>query len=313
MNEGEMTMLERRKFIVNSVASLTLAASTVAFAQNRGGVPGDWVATPTKSGFAPVNGLKFYYEIHGAGKPMILIHGGLGAGAMFAPILPQLGKARTVIAVDLQGHGRTADIERPLAFDSMADDIAELAKYLELGKIDAMGYSLGAGVALRTAIRHPEIIDKLVAVSFAFARDGWFPQIRQGMSQISAASAEPMKQTPMYQTYEKLAPRPENWPVLLAKVGDLLRKEYDWSDEIRGIAAPTLLAFGDADAIGPAHAAEFFELMGGGLKDGGWDGSGISKAQLAILPRTTHYTIFSSPLLPTVAAGFLAASEPGKK
>lgn len=133
------------------------------------------------------------------------------------------------------------------------------------------------------------------------------------MAQVSAASAEPMKQTPMYQMYARIAPKPADWPVLLTKIGDLLRKDYDWSKDVAAIKAPTLLVFGDADAVSPAHAVQFFELLGGGKKDGGWDRSGMSNAQLAILPGLTHYTIFSSPTLASTIAPFLDLPMPRSK
>ena len=258
-----------------------------------------------KTGYASVNGLKLYYEIHGAGQPLILLHGGVGATEMFNEIMPVLAQNRQVIALDLQAHGRTADIDRPLTFEAMADDVAGLIHYLGIAKADVMGYSLGGGVALRTAVQHPDLVRKLVLVSIAFRRDGWYPEIQDGMSKMGPEAAEPMKQTPMYQLYARVAPRPADWPVLLTKLGELLRKDYDWSKDAAAIQAPTLLVFGDADAVRPAHAVQFFELLGGGKKDGGWDGSGISKARLAILPGLTQYNIFSSPALTAAVTPFL--------
>jgi pimeloyl-ACP methyl ester carboxylesterase len=294
-----------RNSLTASALFILLAASP-SLAQPGAGAPG-------KSGYAPVNGLKLYYEVQGSGEPLILIHGGLGAGEMFAPIMPALSQRRQVITVDLQAHGHTADIDRPITFEAMADDIAGLAKYLGIAKADVMGYSLGGGVALRTAAQHPDLVKRLVLVSVAFRRDGWYPEIIAGMSQVGAAAAEPMKQTPMYQMYSHVAPRPADWPALLTKVGDLLRKDYDWSSDVAGLKMPTLLVFGDADAVRTAHAVQFFELLGGGKKDGGWDGSGISNARLAILPGLTHYTVFSSPLLATTVAPFLDALMPVAK
>jgi pimeloyl-ACP methyl ester carboxylesterase len=280
--------------------SVIILAAALAFAETG-------PATSVKNGYAPVNGLKLYYEVHGAGQPLILLHGGVGATEMFNPIMPPLSKSRQVISVDLQAHGRTADIDRPLSMESMADDIAALMKHLGIAKADIMGYSLGGGVALRTAIQHPGVVRKLVVVSAAFKRDGWYPEIVAGMSQMGPGAAEPMKQTPMYQMYARIAPRPEDWPVLLTKLGDLLRQDYDWSKEVAAIQAPTLLVFGDADAVRTAHAVEFFELLGGGKKDAGWDGSGMSHARLAILPGVTHYNIFSSPALASTVTPFLDA------
>src|SRR5213593_2822702 len=184
--------------------------------------------------YADVNGIKLYYEIHGTGAPLILLHGGLGAISMFGPNLPALAKSRQVIAVDLQGHGRTADIDRPLSVELMADDIAALIKHLKLERTDLMGYSLGGGVALQTAIRHPEVVGKLVVVSTPFRRSGFYPDILAQQGQVTAAAAEAMKQTPMYQLYASLAPRPEDWPRLLGKLGDAMKVDFDFSKELGG-------------------------------------------------------------------------------
>lgn len=299
-------MMPRRRFIATTAAGITLAASTLAIAQTR-------TTTVPKTGYAPVNGLRLYYEIHGTGAPLILLHGAVGATGMFGEILPLLSNTREVIAVDLQAHGRTADIDRPLTFEAMADDIASLIKHLGIEKADVMGYSLGAGVALHTAIRHPAVVRKLVLVSTAFKRDGWYPEILAGMAQMGAGSAEPMKQTPMYQIYARISPKPADWPVLLTKIGDLVRKDYDWSNGVATVTAPTLLVYGDADAVRTAHAVQFFELLGGGRKDAGWDGSGMSNARLAILPGLTHYNVFSSPALASAVTPFLDATVPGTK
>jgi pimeloyl-ACP methyl ester carboxylesterase len=175
-----------------------------------------------------------------------------------------------------------------------------------------MGYSLGGGVALRTAIRHPGVLSKLVLVSTPFKRDGWYPEILAGMGQLGAGAAEPMKQTPIYQLYARIAPKPADWPILLTKMGELGRKDYDWSKDVAAIKVPTLLVYGDADAVRTAHAENFFELLGGGKKDGGWDGSGIPNARLAILPGLTHYNIFTSPTLVSTVAPFLGASAAKK-
>jgi pimeloyl-ACP methyl ester carboxylesterase len=292
-------MMLRRSFIAIA-AVIILAASSLAFAQTR-------AAITVKSGYASVNGLNLYYEIHGTGEPLILLHGGLGSTEMFGEIMPLLSNNRQVIVVDLQAHGRTADIYRPLSFAAMADDIAALIKHLGIGKADIMGYSLGGGVALRTAVRHPDVVRNLVLLSTPFKRDGWYPEIVAGMAQLGVGAAEPMKETPIYQLYARIAPKPADWPVLLTKIGELGRQDYDWSQDVAAIKAPTLLVYGDADAVRTAHAEQFFELLGGGRKDGGWDGSGISNARLAILPGLTHYNIFKSPTLVSTVASFLGA------
>ena len=257
--------------------------------------------------YAEVNGLELYYEVHGDGEPLILLHGGVGAIEMFGEVLPMLAEGRKVIGVDLQAHGRTADIDRPLSYEQMAEDVAALIGHLGFERADVMGYSLGGGVALQTAIRHPDAVRKLVAVSTAFKRDGWYPEVLAGMEQMGPAAAEPMKQTPMYQLYAGVAPRPEDWPVLLTKLGELLSRDYDWSEQVAAMQVPTMIVVGDADSIRTAHAVEFFGLLGGGKRDAGWDGSGMPDARLAILPGTTHYDIFYSPALASAVTPFLDA------
>lgn len=263
--------------------------------------------------YADVNGIKLYYEIHGQGRPLILLHGGLGALEMFGPNLTALAQNHQVIAVDLQGHGRTADIDRPLSVVFMADDIAALINHLKLQRPDVMGYSLGGGVALLTAIRHPEVVGKLVVVSTPFRRNGFYPDILAQQGQVTAAAAEAMKQTPMYQMYASLAPRPQDWARLLGKIGEAMKQDFDFSQQIRGITATTLIVAGDADIFPPAHAVEMFGLLGGGQRDGGWDGSGQPKSRLAILPGLTHYTIFNAPALAATVIPFLDEKAPAGK
>lgn len=264
-----------------------------------------------KSGYAPVNGLTLYYEVHGNGEPLILLHGGLGSIEMLGELLRRFSRMRKVIALDLQGHGRTGDIDRPITYEALGDDVAALMKNLGIGTADVMGYSLGAGTGLQLTIRHPATVRKLVAVSTVFKREGWHPEILSAMAQLGPAVAEQLKPSPLYQTYSRIAPNPASWPALVTKMGSLLRKEFDWSQDVAAIKAPTMLVFGDADSVLPEHIVEFFELLGGGKKDGGWDGSGISNARLAILPGLTHYNIFSSPALASMVMPFLDAPVPG--
>lgn len=271
------------------------------------------MTSSVKTGYAPVNGLKLYYELHGTGEPLILLHGGLGSIEMLGELLPALSRTRKVMVADLQGHGRTGDTDRPITYEALGDDVAALMKNLGIEKADVMGYSLGAGTGLQMTIRHPGAVRKLVVVSTVFKRDGWYPEILTATAQLGAAVAEQLKQSPLYQTYSRITPNPANWPVLVTKMGNLLRKDFDWSKDIAAIQAPTMLVFGDADSIRLEHVVEFFELLGGGKKDGGWDGSGISKARLAILPGLTHYNIFSSPALAPMVMPFLDAPMPGVK
>jgi pimeloyl-ACP methyl ester carboxylesterase len=258
------------------------------------------------SGYASINGLEMYYETNGTGRPLILLHGGAGSTGMFAKLMPVLSKSRRVIAVDLQAHGRTADIDRPLRYELMGDDIAALSKHLALDNFDLMGYSLGGGVALRCAIQHPDVVGKLVLISTPFSREGWYHEIQQAMGQSSNPEAiEAMKQSPMYKVYSKIAPRPQDWPVLFTKLGELLKRDYDWSEQVSSLKTPVMLAIGDSDSVRPTHAVRFFELLGGGKVDGGWDGAGVPKSRLCVLPETTHYDIFNSHTLASAAVDFL--------
>ena len=267
---------------------------------------GPWGGKSEVTGkYADVNGIKLYYEIHGTGHPLVLLHGGLGATSMFGPNLPALAKGRQVIAADLQGHGRTADIDRPISPELMAEDIAALIKYLKLDRPDVMGYSLGGGVAFFVALRHPELVGKLVLVSTPIRRNAFYPDILGQQGQVTAEAAEAMKQTPMYQLYASIAPRPEDWPRLLTKMGESMKNDYDFTKEFGKLGATTLIVAADADIFPPAHAVEVFGLLGGGKRDGGWDGSGRPKSQLAILPGLTHYNIGSAPALSAVVTPFL--------
>lgn len=258
-----------------------------------------------ESGYAPVNELEMYYEIHGEGAPLVLLHGGLGSSGMFYDIMPQLAQDRQVIAVDLQGHGRTADIDRPIRYKHLGDDVAALIRHLGLEQVDVMGYSMGGGTALRTAIQHPDVVRRLVVVSAPYRRDGFYPEILDQQTQVGAEATDQFEGTPMYQQYVSVAPEPDHFPRLLDKMGNLMRRDYDWSEEIRALDLPILLVYADADMIPTAHVAGFYELLGGGQRDAGWDGSKRPTAQLAVLPDLTHYDIFASPLLASVANRFL--------
>jgi pimeloyl-ACP methyl ester carboxylesterase len=268
----------------------------------------DWTTQTKGTGqYAEVNGINLYYETHGNGRPLILLHGGLGSGEMFGPVLPLLSKQHQVIAVDLQGHGRTADIDRPIDPRLMAGDIAALIDHLHLATLDVVGYSLGGGVALQIAAQYPAKVRRLVLVSANLRPDAIDPAMRAQQGQVNAAAAEFMKETPMYQLYQRVAPRPEDFPRLLTKIGESMSKDYDFTEEVRGLQMPTLVVAADADMAPPSHYVEVFKLLDGGLRDGGWMGEGRPKGghALAILPGLTHYNIFSSPLFAAATLAFL--------
>jgi pimeloyl-ACP methyl ester carboxylesterase len=269
---------------------------------------GDWTTRAKGSGqYAEVNGINLYYETHGSGRPLILLHGGLGSGEMFGSVLPALAQRHQVVAVDLQGHGRTADIDRVIDIRHMADDVAALIDHLRLGTPDLVGYSLGGGVALQTAAKYPTKVRRLVMVSANLRPDAIYPEMRLQQGQVNAAAAEFMKDTPMYQLYMRVAPRPEDFPRLLSKIGEAMSKDFDFTEDLRGLRMPTLVVAADADMAPPSHYVEMFALLGGGVRDGGWMGEGRPAGghALAILPGLTHYNIFNSPLFAAATLAFL--------
>ena len=268
----------------------------------------DWTSDAMGSGqYAEVNGINLYYETHGAGQPMMLLHGGLASSEMFGPILPTLAEHHQVIAVDLQGHGRTADIDRPIELGLIADDIAALIDHLGLDRPDVVGYSFGGGVAFHTAVKYPAKVRKLVMAAANIRPDAIYAEMRVQQGQVNAAAAEFMKDTPMYQLYQKVAPRPEDFPRLLDKMGALMAKDFDYTKEVRGLQVPTLIVAADADMAPPSHYVEVFKLLDGGLRDGGWMGEGRPAGghALAILPGLTHYNVGTSPLFAAVTLDFL--------
>jgi len=301
-------MGERRLFLGGGgggTATLLIGGRGLAEAQpTPGGKP---APSASKAARARVNGIDLYYETHGSGAPLVLLHGGIGEIDMFGPVLPALAAGRQVIAVDLQGHGGTADIARPLSYEAMADDVAALVHHLGLSNASVLGYSLGGGVALRTAIQHPQVVRRLVIVSTPFKRAGWHRENLDGMAQTTSAVAESLKQTPLWELYSKKAPRPQDFPRLLDKMASFLSRDYDWSAEVAALRQPTMVVSGDWDAVRIDHTAELFKLLGGGQKDALWDGSNMNLNRLTILPGATHYTIFSDPRLAAAAIPFLDA------
>ncbi len=292
-----------RRHLLAAAILVTLATTLPALAESPA------MLTPSTSGLAPVNGVNIHCEVYGEGKPLILIHGGFGSIGMFAPILPELAKGRQVIGVDIQAHGGTGPLGRPMTFPAMATDIAELIKFLGFEKADVMGYSLGGGVALRLAIDHPEVVEHLVLISTAYAFDNWHDFNQHGMLGIAAnpdATAEGMKGSPMYQGYVAVAPGgADTWPAAVREVAALVGQDFDWAAELPSITAPTLVVVGDWDSIRISKAAHLFELLGGGRQDAGWDRSGMNRNRFAVIPGATHYDIFMSPALPALVSPFI--------
>jgi pimeloyl-ACP methyl ester carboxylesterase len=262
-------------------------------------------SVPTKKGHVQANGVNYYYEIHGRGEPLLLLHGGLGSIDMFGPLLPMLTKERQVIGVDLHGHGRTALGDRPIDLVDIGNDLAVVLKQLGYEKVDVLGYSFGGGAGFRLAVQHPALVRRLVIASAPYAQDGFHPEMLPQQAQVGAAMAEAMKETPMYVSYAAVAPRPQDFPRLLDRMGELMRKPYDWSEDVKKLQMPVMLIYGDSDMIRPEHIVRFYQLLGGGLKDAGWMREHMSKNRLAILPDLTHYEVFMSPALATTVLPFL--------
>lgn len=262
------------------------------------------------TGYAPINGLSLYYEIHGAGEPLVLIHGGFGSVDMFGGLIDELAKTRQVIPIEMQGHARTADADRPLTYEQLADDLAGLIGYLGFARSDVLGYSLGGGATWQTAIRHPDVVRRFVIVSAPCRRSAWFPEVLAGMASIQADS---MAGSFMQAAYAKVAPNPEHFARLVDKTRTLLGNDYDWSSAVAAIKVPGLIVCADADSFAPAHFAEVFGLLGGGKVDAGWDGSARPSSQLAILPGATHYNILQAPGLAGLVTRFLHEQPPAGK
>jgi pimeloyl-ACP methyl ester carboxylesterase len=262
---------------------------------------------PTHSGYADLNGIRLYHEIYGAGEPLVLIHGGFMTIGEMQPWVQPLAQTRQVIAVEMQGHGRTADTDRPMSFRTMGDDIAALLDHLKIPKADLAGYSFGGASAIRAAIQYPEKVRRLVVISNPYARSGWYAEAQRGMSQVGAAMAEHMIDTPTGK-YSQQWPEPQRFPQFLDKMGKMLSADYDWSADIARLPMPLLLVFADNDSISQKHIADFFALLGGGVTEPGWLNTKLSKSRLAVVPGYSHYNFITSPEVPQIIGKFLADS-----
>jgi pimeloyl-ACP methyl ester carboxylesterase len=264
--------------------------------------------TQPKTGYVQVSGLQMYYEIHGTGQPLVLLHGAFSAiGTSFGQLLPGLAEGRQVVAFELQGHGRTADIDRPLTLEALADDVAAAIDQLGLGRADIFGYSTGAAVALHLVLRHPDVVRKLLLASVTYTMAGVHPGLMEGLGDMTP---EMMHGSPWYDEYVRIAPRPEDFPKLFAKKTAMDRQIKDLSAEaISSIKAPTLLIIGDSDLVRPEHAVEMFRLLGGGVF--GDTPAGLPASQLAVLPGTSHVTVVNrADLLVPMITSFLDAPMP---
>jgi pimeloyl-ACP methyl ester carboxylesterase len=256
------------------------------------------------TGYAPVNGLQLYYEVHGEGRPLVLLHGNLSTiGVDFGGIIPTLAKGRQVIGVEQQAHGHTADIDRPLRIRHWADDTAALLAHLGIGQADLLGFSSGSATAMQVALDHPELAGKLVLCSFSYRLDGLYPGL---LDNIDGLQPEHLAGTPFEQDYARVAPNPGDWPKLIEKIKGMETELPEWTaDDLRGMTAPTLLVYGDSDIVQPEHMVETFRLLGGGVMG---DMAGLPRSRLAVLPGTTHVTLMQrADWLAPMVAEFLAA------
>jgi pimeloyl-ACP methyl ester carboxylesterase len=258
-----------------------------------------------KTGHVEAGGVRYGYEIHGAGAPLLLLHGGFGTLEMFGPVLQRLAERRQVIGVDLYGHGRTALTERPIDPQAIGDDMASLVRALGFERVDVLGFSFGAMVAFRLAVQHPQAVGRLVLASMPYAYEGFYADIREQQKAITRQGAATMMQTPLYAAYKAVAPRVEDFPEFMERMGRAIRTPYDWSADVAALKPTTLLVYGDSDMFEPEHIVRFYQMLGGGLRDAGWDGSGKARHRLAILPDVSHYEMSDAPALADVATAFL--------
>ncbi|HEX4972727.1 MAG TPA: alpha/beta hydrolase [Steroidobacteraceae bacterium] len=301
----------KRSTLANGLVTLTAACAAMiaAFAfpthARAAETPTMTQPKPVKSGHIPVNGVNYYYAVYGKGEPLLLLHGGLGQIEMFGPNLEALAKNREVIGIDLHGHGRTDLGNRDISLIDQGADLGVLVKKLGYQKVDVLGYSLGGGVAFQFAAQNPSLVRRLVLVSTIYGTDGFFPEMLPQQAAVSSKMMDMMKGTPMYQSYVAIAPHPDEFPKLLDKMGEYMRKSYDWSADVKKLTMPTLLVYGDSDMIRPEHIVKFYQMLGGGQKDAGWQREHMASNRLAILPNVTHYEMGVAPQLVETALPFL--------
>jgi len=249
------------------------------------------------TGYAPVNGLKMYYEIRGEGDPVVLLHGAFMTitnnwtapwGNGETNWIAELSKTRKVIAVEMQGHGRTTDIDRDISAENLADDVSALLDYLKIPSADIIGYSLGGGAAMQCAIRHPEKVRKVIVISYTFRSDGWVKEKNDAMPKLTA---DAFKGSPIEIEYKKLSPTPDKFADFVNHLKAAAIKPYDFgADKFKATKAPMFFIDGDADGVRIEHIAEMFSLKGGGNSG---DLGSRSPSRVTILPDTTHVALMS--------------------
>ena len=259
------------------------------------------------TGFAPVNGLKMYYEVHGSGDPVILLHGAfMTITNNWDGWISELSKTRKVIAIEMQGHGRTADIHRDITSENLADDVAALLDHLRIPRADLIGYSMGGAVAIQCAIRHPDKVRKVVVISSTLRRDG---VVKEGQDALAKLTAEVFKDSPIEAEYKKLNPAPDDFPKFVKRLLTMDSKRHDiGADQLKASAAPMFFIHGDSDGIRLEHVGEMFRLKGGEIHG---DIRPLSPSRLAILPATTHVTLTQRmPVIVPMVNDFFDANQP---
>ena len=228
-----------------------------------------------------IRGVRYHVATFGSGEPLLLLHGGLGETGMFGPVLGMLAEHRTVIGVDLQGHGRSTLGDREIVPEDIADDLDTLLGKLGHARLDVLGYSFGGNIAFRLAVQHPDRVRRLVLVSAGYATDGFYPELRAQQGAVNASLAETLRETPMYQVYAEVAPHPEDFPQLLDRMGRWMASSFEWSEDVKRLRGPVLLVFGDSDMFQLEHVIAFYRLLGGGERDAGWMREHMSPNRLA--------------------------------
>jgi pimeloyl-ACP methyl ester carboxylesterase len=253
-----------------------------------------------------VNGMQMYYEVSGSGEPLIVLHGAYMNIPSMGAIIPMLAKTHRVYAVELQGHGRTADTDRPITYPNMADDVAAFMDAVGLRKADVFGYSMGAAVGLQLAIRHPTKVNRLVAASVAYDAEGWQPEFKAMLPQMTV---DMLAGTPLEREYRKLAPNPDGFRELARKLIALEHEPMAWKADVKALKAPVLIIAGDADVATLEHTVAMFRLLGGGAM--GDMGKPLPASRLAILPATSHTAVITqADLLHALIEPFLRGETP---
>jgi pimeloyl-ACP methyl ester carboxylesterase len=256
--------------------------------------------------YTEVNGMKMYYEVYGKGDPLIVLHGAYMNIPSMGEIIPKLAENHNVYAIEMQGHGRTNDIDRPITYQNLADDVASFMDAVGIKKADLFGYSMGAAAGLQFAIRHPEKTGKLIAASGGYDFEGWQPEFKEFIPQMTV---DMFLQMPFAEEYRKLAPDPDGFPALVEKLIALEKEPMAWEDEVRALKIPVLIITGDADVATLEHSVAMFRLLGGGVM--GDMGKPLPASRLAVLPATSHTAVINQPdLLIQFIEPFLKGETP---